>query len=121
MKEKKLRKELIDTIDDTVNLIRLVNRNSDYICRLGRELLEELSLIPGWQIMLSCDPSDFDSSNCIVDYDASSQFISFKRFGETYLNIRLDMELDKQVRQAKELLYGCENSRNVLSNLEMPF
>ena len=44
MKEKELRNELIDVIQDTMNLTNLCYRNLSSIDRFGRELLEKLKV-----------------------------------------------------------------------------
>ena len=110
MKEKELRNELIDVIQDTMNLTNLYYRNLSLIDRFGRELLEELQLIKGWEIMLTCNPELFDSSSCAVDYEVNAKSVIFKKEGIIYLTIRLDLELIEQVVQATEI-YGQEIRR----------
>ena len=110
MKETELRNELKETIKDTINLTKLIRGNLEAIDRFGRELLEELQMIRGWKTMLVCRPEVFDSSECVVDYDISSQSIIFKQDGETFLTIRLDIGLIEQVVQATEI-YGQEIRR----------
>lgn len=102
MKETELRKELKETIKDMMNLTKLIRGNLEAIDRFGKKLLEELQMIRGWKTMLVCRPEVFDSSECVVDYDISSQSIIFKQDGETFLTIRLDIELAEQVMMANE-------------------
>lgn len=118
--EEILREELEETIKDTQNLTRLIQGNLKTIDRLGRELLEELKLIRGWEVMIDqCKDHYEEYPNeffrwCSVDYSYSENLI---RFIKTYSNvdeeyivltIRLDMNLAEQViRRAKEL-YGGE-------------
>jgi len=113
MKETELRKELKETIKDTINLTKLIRGNLEAIDRFGRELLEELQMIRGWKTMLVCRPEVFDSSECVVDYDISSQSIIFKQDGETFLTIRLDIGLIEQVVQANRLYGEGEEKENV--------
>lgn len=124
MKETELRKELKETIKDMMNLTKLIRGNLEAIDRFGRELLEELQMIRGWETMLVCRPEVFDSSECVVDYDISAQSIIFKQNGETFLTIRLDIGLMEQVVQAnrlygegkeKENVWGLEDRRQYLS------
>ena len=103
MKETELRKELKETIKDTLNLTKLIRGNLRSIDRFGRELLEELQLIKGWEIMLTCNPELFDSSSCVVDYEINAKSVIFKKEGIIYLTIRLDLELIEQVVQATEI------------------
>ena len=110
MKEKELRNELIDVIQDTMNLTKLIRGNLRSIDGFGRELLEELQLIKGWEIMLTCNSELFDSSSCSVDYEVNAKSVIFKKEGMTYLTIRLDLELIEQVVQATEI-YGQEIRR----------
>ena len=119
MKEDELRKELKETIRDTKNLSRLVKGNIDTIDRLGRELLEELQLINGWEIMIDKCKDHYEQYKseffkwCSVEYSYSESIIKFiKNYHDddddyVVLTIRLDMELVEQVRRAKEL-YGKE-------------
>ena len=52
MKETELMNELNETVEDTKNLSHLIQSNIKTIDRLGRELLEELRLIRGWETMI---------------------------------------------------------------------
>ena len=114
MKETELRKELKETIRDTKNLSRLVKGNIDTIDRLGRELLEELRQIRGWEIMIDeCKdhyeqcPTEFFKW-CSVEFSYSESIIKFIKNDHdddddyVVLTIRLDMELAEQVMKANE-------------------
>ena len=103
-KENELREELLSTIKDLRNLTRLITGSINLVDQLGRELLEELQSVEGWEIMIE---RPFNSSKCAVDYSFSDQIIKFVSEGETVLTIRLDMNVEDQVRLAQEL-YGEE-------------
>ena len=98
-KENELRKELLSTIEDLRNLTRLITGSIDLADRLGRELLKELQSVEGWEIMIN---SPFDSNDlgaeCVVDYSFSDQIIEFVLEEEIVLTIRLDMNVEDQVR-----------------------
>jgi len=99
-KENELRKELLSTIEDIRNLTQLVRENVNLVDRLGRKLLEELQSVEGWEIMID---KPFDSAECVVVYSFIDQIIKFVIEKETVLTIRLDMNIEDQVRQAQEL------------------
>jgi small-conductance mechanosensitive channel len=113
MKETELRNELNETVKDTKNLSQLIQSNIKAIDRLGRELLEELRQIRGWENMiLHCKdhyeqyPDQFFEW-CYVEYSYAEPIIKFvKRYPSdnkyTVLTIRLDMELAEQVMKANE-------------------
>lgn len=118
MKETELRNELNETVEDTKNLTGLIQGNIKTIDRLGRELLEELRQIRGWESMiLHCKDHYEQYPNqffrwCDVEYSCAEPIIKFVKGysnGDKYtvLTIRLDMELVEQVMKAKEL-YGKE-------------
>lgn len=117
MNEDELRKELWETVTDTKQLSQLVKRNLDLIDTLGRDLLEELRKIVGWEIMIDkCKdhykqyPNEFFKW-CSVDYSYSEKVIRFiKNYRDddddyVVLTIRLDIGLEEQVKRAREL-YG---------------
>ena len=113
MKETELRNELNETVKDTKNLDLLIQSNIKAIDRLGRELLEELRQIRGWESMiLNCKdlyeqyPDEFFGW-LEVEYSNVEPIIKFvKRYynGDEYtvLTIRLDMGLAEQVMRANE-------------------
>ena len=113
MKEKELRNELNETVKDTKNLSLLIQSNIKAIDRLGRELLEELRQIRGWESMiLHCKdhyeqyPDQF-LGWCKVEYSFAEPIIEFVKGysnGDEYtvLTIRLDMELVEQVMEAND-------------------
>ena len=113
MKEIELRNELNETVKDTKNLSQLIEGNIKAIDRLGRELLEELRQIRGWESMiLNCKdhykqyPDQFFGW-CEVEYSYAEPIIKFVKGysnGDEYtvLTIRLDMELGEQVMKANE-------------------
>lgn len=113
MKETDLRNELNETVIDTKNLSELIQSNIKAIDRLGRELLEELRQIRGWESMiLHCKdhyelyPDQFFGW-CKVKYSYAEPIIEFVKGysnGDEYtvLTIRLDMELVEQVIKANE-------------------
>lgn len=113
MKETELRNELNETVKDTKNLSELIQGNIKTIDRLGRELLEELRQIRGWESMiLHCKdhyeqyPDQFFGW-CEVEYSYAEPIIKFvKGYSNddeyTVLTIRLDMELAEQVMMANE-------------------
>ena len=108
MKETELRNELNETVKDIKNLGQLIQSNIKVIDRLGRELLEELRQIRGWESMiLNCKdlyeqyPDEFFGW-LEVDYSYIEPIIKFvNRYSNeneyTVLTIRLDMGLDEQV------------------------
>ena len=110
MKETELRNELGETVKDTKNLSELIQGNIKAIDRLGRELLEELRQIRGWESMiLHCKdhyeqyPDKFFDW-CEVKYSYSEPVIMFVKTysnGDEYtvLTIRLDIELVEQVME----------------------
>ena len=115
MKETELRNELNGTVKDTKNLCQLIQSNIKAIGRLGRELLEELRQIRGWESMiLHCKDyyyyeqyPDIFFGWCEVEYSNVEPIIKFvKRYynGDEYtvLTIRLDMGLAEQVMRANE-------------------
>ena len=113
MKETELRNELNETVKDTKNLGQLIQSNIKAIDRLGRELLEELRQIRGWESMiLNCKdlyeqyPDEFFEW-LEVEYSNVEPIIKFvKRYsnGNEYivLTIRLDMGVAEQVMKANE-------------------
>ena len=113
MKETELRNELNETVKDTKNLGQLIQSNIKAIGRLGRELLEELRQIRGWESMiLNCKDlyeqyPDIFFGWCEVEYSNVEPIIKFVRRysnGDEYtvLTIRLDMGLAEQVMKANE-------------------
>ena len=113
MKETELRNELNETVKDTKNLSELIQGNIKAIDRLGRELLEELRQIRGWESMiLHCKdhyeqyPDQFFGW-CGVEYSYTEPVIKFVKGysnGDEYivLTIRLDIGLAEQVMKANE-------------------
>lgn len=113
MKETELRNELNETVKDIKNLSQLIQGNIKTIDRLGRELLEELRQIRGWETMiLHCKdhyeqyPDQFFGW-CEVRYSYAEPIIKFvKGYSNgdenTVLTIRLDLELSEQVIIANE-------------------
>ena len=94
MKETELRNELNETVKDTKNLSQLIQGNIKTIDRLGRELLEELRQIRGWESMIL---------HCKDHYEQyPDQFFGWCEVEYTVLTIRLDMELAEQVMKANE-------------------
>lgn len=113
MKETELRNELNETVKDTKNLSQLIQGNIKAIDRLGRELLEELRQIRGWESMIlhcmdhyeQCPDQFFEW--CEVKYSYAEPIIKFVKGysnGDEYtvLTIRLDMGLAEQVMKANE-------------------
>lgn len=113
MKETELRNELNETVEDIKYLSELIQGNIKVIDKLGRELLEELRQIRGWESMiLDCRdhyeqyPYQFFEW-CEVEYSYSEPIIKFVKGysnGDEYtvLTIRLDMGLAEQVIRANE-------------------
>ena len=109
MKETELRNELNETVTDIKNLSQLIQSNIKAIDKLGRELLEELRQIRGWESMiLHCKDHyeqypDLFFRWCEVEYSYEEPVIKFVKGysnGDKYtvLTIRLDMNIKDQVR-----------------------